>query len=64
MMSAQEDITMRSHDYGESKSSKDKGAPDSIEPLHITRPPIEPIPQMPKGSSECLIINPIDHSSL
>ena len=58
MMSAHVDIAMRSRDYGEAESSKAKGALDSTEPLHITRPTVEPIPRMPKGYSKCLTINP------
>ena len=58
MMSAHADITTRSHDYGAAESSKAKGAPDSDEPLHITRPTVEPIPRMPKASTKHTMINP------
>ena len=43
MMSAHAHITMRSRDYGEAESSKAKGAPINVEPLHIERPAAEPI---------------------
>ena len=52
------DIAMRSRDYGEDESLKAKGAPDGTEPLHITRPTVEPIPRMPKASTRHTTINP------
>ena len=57
MMSAHVDVTMRARDYGEEESSKAKGAPDATEPLHITRPTVEPIPRMPKASTKRTTIN-------
>ena len=57
-MSAHADIAPRSCDYGEAESLKAKGVPDGTEPLHITRPTVEPIPQMPKASTKCTTINP------
>ena len=57
-MSVHVDFTMKSCDYGESKSSKAKGAPDTSEPLHIERPAFEPIYHMPKGSAKRSTINP------
>ena len=35
----------------------------SIEPLHITKPTVEPIPRMPKESSKCMMINPNDNAA-
>ena len=58
MMSAHANITMRFRDYGKVESSKAKGAPNNVEPLHIERPKVEPIPQMPKGPSKRMTINP------
>ena len=58
MMSAHADIATRSRDYGEAEASKAKGAPDATESLHITRPAVEPIPQMPKASTKHATINP------
>lgn len=49
-MSSHVDISMFSRDYGEVESSKAKGTTDSVEPLRITNPTIEPILQMPKES--------------
>ena len=57
MMSAHADIATRSYDYSEDESSKAKGAPDGTEPLHITRPIVEPIPRMPKASTKRTTIN-------
>ena len=58
IMSSHVDIATRSHDYGEDESLKAKGTPDSVEPLHIKKPSIEPIPQMSKASSKRTTINP------
>ena len=58
MMSAHVDVAMRSRDYGEEESSKAKGAPDATEPLHITKPNVEPIPRMPNASTKRTMINP------
>ena len=58
MMSAHADIATRSRDYGEDESLKAKGTPDNAEALHITKPTVEPIPQMLKASSKCTTINP------
>ena len=58
MMSAHVDVATRARDYGEEDSSKAKGAPDATEPLHITRPTIEPMPWMPKASTKHSTINP------
>ena len=57
-MSAHVDIATISRDYGEAESSKSKGAPDSAELLHITRPTVEPIPRMPKAYTKRTTINP------
>ena len=57
-MSGHTFIVTRSRDYGEAESLKAKGAPDSTEPLHITRPTVDPIPWMPKGSSKRSMIYP------
>ena len=57
-MSAHANIATRSRDYGETKSSKAKGVPDSTKPLHITRPIVKPIPQMPKESTKSMMIKP------
>ena len=51
------DVATRSRDYGEVETSKAKGAPDATEPLHITRPTVEPIPRMPKVSTKRTTIN-------
>ena len=52
------DVSTRSRDYGGEESSKAKDAPDATESLHITRPTIEPMAQMPKTSTKHLTINP------
>ena len=57
MMSAHVDVSTRSHDYGESKSYEAKVDPDVLEPLHIKRPAVEPIPRMPKRSTKRTAIN-------
>jgi len=58
MMSSHIDITTRSHDYGESKSSRAKFSFDASELLHFERPSAESIPRMPKGSTKHSTINP------
>lgn len=58
MMSSHIDVTMPSHDYVESESSKAMSVSDASEPLHIDRPFVKFISQMPKGSAKCLTINP------
>ena len=58
MMTAHMDVATRSHDYGEDESLKAKGVPDATEPLHITKPTVEPIPRMPKASTKHATINP------
>ena len=58
MMSAHADITTRSHDHGEAKSLKAKGDPHNVEPLHIERLAVEPIPWMSKGFKKHTTINP------
>ena len=50
-------ITTRYHDYGEAESLKAKGTLDSAEPLHITKPTIEPLPRIPKASSKRMMTN-------
>ena len=57
MMGSNIHVATRSHDYGEAETSKDKTAPRSID-LHIERPPVETIPQIPKGSAKRMTINP------
>ena len=52
------DIATRSLDYGGEESLKARDAPDATEPLHITRPTVEPIPRMPKASTKRTTINP------
>jgi len=64
MMSSHIDIATWSHDYGESKSSKAKFSPDVLEQVHIERPVVESIPQMSKGSTKSLTINPNAKASL
>ena len=57
MMGSNVHVATRSHDYGEAKTSKDKTAPRNTDP-DIERPPIETIPQIPKGSAKRATINP------
>ncbi len=57
MMGSNVHVATRSRDYGEAKTSKEKTAPGNID-LHIERPPVETIPQIPKGPTKCVTINP------
>ena len=50
MVNSHVDISTRYHDYGEPTYSKAKISSDILEPLHIERPMVEPIPQISKGS--------------
>lgn len=57
MMGSNVQVATRSCDYGEAEMSKDKTVPRNTN-LHIERPPVETIPQIPKGSTKCATINP------
>ena len=58
MMGAHANVTTRSRDYGEGETSKGKSVPETNNPLHIERPPVETIPRVPKGSAKRTTINP------
>lgn len=58
MVRSHVDVATRSHDYGDLDPSKAKGASDILEPLHIERQVVEPIPRIPKGSKKCSTVNP------
>ncbi len=57
MMGSHINVATRSHDYGEVEASKDKSVLVTTDPLHIERPFVESIPQIPKGSSKRATIN-------
>ena len=57
MMGSNIHVATWSRDYSEAKTSKDKVVPGSTD-LHIERPPVETIPQIPKGSAKHATINP------
>lgn len=57
MMGSNFYLATRSCDYGKAKTSKDETTLENNY-LHIERPPIENIPQIPKGSTKCATINP------
>lgn len=57
MMISHVDVSTWSRDYGEPESSKAKITLDVLEPLHIDKPVVDSIPQMPKGSAKHSKIN-------
>lgn len=58
MMGSHINVATRSCDYGEAETSKDKYFPGIADPLHIERPSVKSIPQIPKGSAKRATINP------